>query len=136
MYVLYASIGLALLSFLIEKPLNRICWTPILDIHTILGIITFGILMFLLGLCWIVYTKPASRKPASIRLTKREQEVLQLIISGHSNKEICSILFIEQNTLKTHIKNIYKKGNCNNRHECIETYKHLLSNPSDVERID
>lgn len=43
------------------------------------------------------------------RLTDRQLQVYQLIISGKSNKEIMSTLFIEQSTLKTHINQIYKK---------------------------
>lgn len=50
-------------------------------------------------------------------LTPRQKEVYTLILSGKSNKEITSELFIEPSTLKTHINQIYKKLNISNRRE-------------------
>ena len=50
-------------------------------------------------------------------LTERQREVYDLIISGLSNKEIMSQLFIERSTLKTHINQIYKKLNIESRRE-------------------
>lgn len=43
------------------------------------------------------------------KLTKRQQEVFQLIQQGMSNKEIQAALHIGQSTLKTHINQIYKE---------------------------
>ena len=40
-------------------------------------------------------------------LTVREQEVLQLILSGKSNREIAEALFISESTVKTHARNIF-----------------------------
>ena len=42
-------------------------------------------------------------------LTAREQEVLKLILSGKSNREIAETLFISESTVKTHVRNIYSK---------------------------
>lgn len=50
-------------------------------------------------------------------LSERQKEVYDLIISGKTNKEIMAELFIEQSTLKSHINQIYKKLNINNRRE-------------------
>ncbi len=50
-------------------------------------------------------------------LTSRQSEICDLIISGKSNKEIMSLLFIEQSTLKTHINQLYKKLKIKNRKE-------------------
>jgi DNA-binding CsgD family transcriptional regulator len=49
------------------------------------------------------------------RLTERQREVYDLIVSGKTNKEIMNELFIEQSTLKSHINQIYKKLNIKNR---------------------
>lgn len=57
------------------------------------------------------------------QLTKREKEVATAILSTLSNKEICDQLFIENNTLKTHIRNIYKKAGCNHRNDFFELFK-------------
>jgi len=50
-------------------------------------------------------------------LTSRQREVYNLIVSGKSNKQIMSDLYIEQSTLKSHINQIYKKLNIKNRKE-------------------
>ena len=58
-------------------------------------------------------------------LTSREQEVLQLILSGKSNREIAEALFISVNTVKTHTSNIFSKYDVGSRAELIST---LLKN--------
>lgn len=58
-------------------------------------------------------------------LTVREQEVLQLILSGKSNREIAGALFISESTVKTHAKNIFSKYDVGSRAELIST---LLKN--------
>jgi len=45
----------------------------------------------------------------SCNLTKSENYIIELILKGHRNKEICKNLFISEATLKTHLNNIYKK---------------------------
>ncbi len=58
-------------------------------------------------------------------LTFREQEVLQLILSGKSNRGIAGTLFISENTVKTHTRNIFSKYDVGSRAELIST---LLKN--------
>ena len=58
-------------------------------------------------------------------LTDREQEVLQLILSGKSNREIAGVLFISESTVKTHARNIFSKYDVSSRAELIST---LLKN--------
>jgi RNA polymerase sigma factor (sigma-70 family) len=48
-------------------------------------------------------------------LSVREQEVLQLVAKGCSNKEISKQLNISENTVKTHMKNILGKLQLDNR---------------------
>jgi len=57
-------------------------------------------------------------------LTERQREVYDLIISGKTNKEIMSELFIEQSTLKSHINQIYRKLNIKSRSELKAKIKH------------
>jgi DNA-binding CsgD family transcriptional regulator len=61
-------------------------------------------------------------------LTAREQEVLQQILSGKSNREIATTLFISENTVKTHARNIFSKYDVSSRAELIST---LLKNQTD-----
>lgn len=48
-------------------------------------------------------------------LTKRERDILILLLNGIENDEICEKLVISVNTLKKHILNIYKKMEINSR---------------------
>lgn len=43
------------------------------------------------------------------KLTPREMEVVALLLKGMTNREIAAQLFISENTLKTHLRNIYPK---------------------------
>ena len=58
-------------------------------------------------------------------LTVREEEVLELILSGKSNREIAEALFISESTVKTHVRNIFSKYDVGSRAELIST---LLKN--------
>ena len=48
-------------------------------------------------------------------LTPREAEVLQLVSEGKTNKEIAAILFLSENTVKIHLRNILDKLHLQNR---------------------
>jgi len=48
-------------------------------------------------------------------LSPREREVLQLVVQGATNKEIASRLFITENTVKNHLRNILAKLHLRNR---------------------
>ena len=52
---------------------------------------------------------------ADSNLTLREKQILILMASGCSNKEIASELCISSHTVKTHVYNIYKKINADSR---------------------
>ena len=42
-------------------------------------------------------------------LTQRESEVLALLVAGHSNRGIASTLVVTEDTIKTHIRSLYRK---------------------------
>lgn len=56
-----------------------------------------------------------SPPPALDELTKREMEVLRLIASGASNREIAQKLFISEGTVKNHVTNILNRLNLRDR---------------------
>jgi len=59
-------------------------------------------------------------------LSKRELEILQLILEGRNNKEIDAQLFISYHTVKNHVTSIYRKLKVRNRYQLI----HLLTKKS------
>ena len=50
-------------------------------------------------------------------LSERETEVVVLVASGHRNKEIAAKLFFSEQTVKTHLSNIFQKLEVNDRLE-------------------
>lgn len=57
-------------------------------------------------------------------LTNRENEILGLLIKGKSYQKIADQNFVSIDTIKYHIKNIYRKLQVNTRHEAVEKYKY------------
>jgi len=52
-------------------------------------------------------------------LTQRESEVLELLVSGHSNKAVASKLVVSEDTVKTHIRGLYRKLGVSDRSGAI-----------------
>ncbi|MDX8382229.1 MAG: response regulator transcription factor [Ghiorsea sp.] len=52
-------------------------------------------------------------------LTERENEVLRWIAKGYSYDEIANILEVSANTVRSHIRNIYKKLEVSSRSEAV-----------------
>lgn len=53
------------------------------------------------------------------QLSQREHEVLDLLCEGESYKEIATKLYVSTNTVRFHLKNIYKKLEVSSRHEAV-----------------
>jgi DNA-binding NarL/FixJ family response regulator len=53
------------------------------------------------------------------RLTDRELQVLRLVARGSSNREIAKELFISDNTVKNHVRNILEKLQLHSRMEAV-----------------
>ncbi|MEK7284290.1 MAG: helix-turn-helix transcriptional regulator [Chloroflexota bacterium] len=56
-----------------------------------------------------------SSEDRSLRLTARQLEVLELVASGHSNREIASLLHVSENGVKAHIARLLVKYGVPNR---------------------
>jgi DNA-binding NarL/FixJ family response regulator len=62
---------------------------------------------------------PAKEHKTSDLLSERESEVLKLVTSGMSNKEIAEKLFLSQRTVKAHLTGVFNKLNVASRSEAI-----------------
>jgi LuxR family transcriptional regulator, maltose regulon positive regulatory protein len=60
---------------------------------------------------------PDARLPEP--LSEREREVLALVVTGKTNVQVASELFVAPSTIKTHVKNVYKKLGVHNRPQAI-----------------
>jgi len=55
-------------------------------------------------------------------LTERETEIISYLAKGHHDKEIADALFVSVETIRTHIRNIYKKLHVHSRTEAALKY--------------
>lgn len=62
---------------------------------------------------------PGKSEPDSHLLSLQEQRILHLLAAGHSKPAIAQKLIVSLNTVKTHVKNIYRKLGATNRQEAI-----------------
>lgn len=60
------------------------------------------------------------------KLTNRELEILKHLSSGNPISAIAKSLHISQNTMKTHLRNTYRKLDADGRHSAVEKAKKLL----------
>lgn len=129
--LLFGRLGDSLGSFIgITLSLNRI---PLVFTSAILFIIAVIICFFAFSALYITPTPAENNFAMSLEakminysiyhdLSAREKEVLPLILNGHSNSEISSILFVSENTVKFHVRNILKKTGCSNRQDLVKNF--------------
>ena len=60
-----------------------------------------------------------------LNLTRREYQILKLIVQGNSNADIAAQLFLSLSTIKTHVSNLYAKMNVKNRFRAITKAKRM-----------
>ncbi|XUU59630.1 response regulator transcription factor [Erythrobacter sp. HA6-11] len=65
----------------------------------------------------------------SLKLTRRECEILDHLASGASNKEIARSLGVSPNTIKTHIANLYIKLGVSGRGKAVDAARSLALIP-------
>jgi DNA-binding CsgD family transcriptional regulator len=67
-------------------------------------------------------------KLVKLGITKREHEVILLLITGRTYKEIAAELYISLPTVKTHVSNIYSKAKVRNRLELSNLIQQISVN--------
>jgi DNA-binding NarL/FixJ family response regulator len=60
-----------------------------------------------------------------VPLTEREREVLSLMASGATNKEIAQRLYLSPHTVKEHTSSLYRKLKVRNRAEAVRRAERL-----------
>lgn len=68
----------------------------------------------------VVESSPVSN-PTKVALTSREMEVLRAVAKGHTTKRISKDLGLASPSIETHLHNIFKKLNVNNRGEAVSS---------------
>ena len=99
---------------------------PLVIVASICFVVTFVIFFMLYNRLYMPAPQPLPSQEERLNafiqkyeLSSREIEVLNLIREGASNGEISAKLFISENTVKFHVRNILKKTACSNRTELI-----------------
>lgn len=99
---------------------------PLVIVASICFVVTFVIFFMLYNRLYMPAPQPLPSQEERLNafiqkyeLSSREIEVLNLIREGASNGEISAKLFISENTVKFHVRNILKKTGCSNRTELI-----------------
>ncbi len=63
------------------------------------------------------------------KLSDKEAQITELVAEGYKNKEIASMLFLSEQTVKSHLGRIFKKMNITNRSQLVSlTIKNKISN--------
>lgn len=133
--ILLYAVGLALAAVAVE-------W---LSHHYLLRGVSGEVYIGLLALAFVALglwagrrLTPAPRSPefsrnqAAIRslgLSPRECEILELLASGQSNKEMARSLGISPNTVKTHIARVFEKLEVEKRMQAVEKARWLALIP-------
>ncbi len=129
--VLLYALGLAVAAVVLEQLKYRAASH---DISTDLYVGLLALGFTALGL-WVGHRLTA-RKPrgpfernaaaiASLELTPRECEILDLLASGQSNKELARALGISPNTVKSHVASLFAKLDVDRRVRAIEKARFL-----------
>lgn len=71
------------------------------------------------------YAQAQTRTAELPQLTPREREILELLVSGRSNKEIARALDLQEITVKFHVRNVFRKLNVRNRVEATNAARRL-----------
>ena len=66
---------------------------------------------------------PDERKREGLGITPREMEILGLIATGLSNREIADRLFVSENTVKTHSSRLFDKLGAKRRTQAVQIGK-------------
>ena len=74
------------------------------------------------------FRRRAKTRDEAPRLSPREEQVLELLSKGYSNKEIADQLELSVDTVRSHLKHVYVKMHVRSRTEAVARY--VAANPA------
>ena len=93
------------------------------------GFVMYGISAALQGIRFVGVPLTADfeldRRAAAATISPREQELLQVLAEGLTNREIATRLVLEESTIRTHLRNIYRKLGVNSRLQAIQRAREI-----------
>jgi DNA-binding NarL/FixJ family response regulator len=117
---IFAAIKAGAMGYLLKKDSPQKVLDSVQDVYegksSINGIIARKVLEYF-------QKQPAVKNPDEYNLTKREHEILELLMQGLSYKEIADQCNISTQTLNSHIKNIYNKLGVHSRAEASAKFR-------------
>jgi DNA-binding CsgD family transcriptional regulator len=129
--VMKVFLRLSLLLYLFVIVLTPLFFLIPRDLSSSLAVFFNGLFCFIWGTVMTVHLirRFASPEAANTdlpeafkdfyRITRRESEILELLLQGKGSQEIGDALFISRRTVETHLYNIYRKTRAANRVELI-----------------
>ncbi len=67
--------------------------------------------------------QPGIQVRKNLGLTRREQQLVQLVSEGLTNKEIASRLYLSEQTVKNHVRRMLRKAGASDRLEAVERWR-------------
>ncbi|HEX8480275.1 MAG TPA: LuxR C-terminal-related transcriptional regulator [Allosphingosinicella sp.] len=132
LYALALAAAAGLLQWLEYRYVTRIYSTEIHIALIAAGFVALGIWAGARLTGRLPAPEAFARNEAAIRslgLSPRECEILELLASGASNKEIARKLSISPNTVKTHAARVYEKLEVQKRMQAVEKARFLAVIP-------
>jgi len=111
--------GLSLLAFRVVK--SQFYFEKFgLEIYVAIIAALFLITGLFFGSKYLVKSRSQKNKINIDSFTKREKEIANALVDGLSNKEIAESLFISENTVKTHLQNLFSKLHVTSRMQAMK----------------
>lgn len=101
---------------------------------TLMAILFVLCIFLFFHLYHMLYMRPAAPEPDFVQtfaarydLSQRETDIVRLLLDGCTNKEIAEHLFITENTVKFHMRNLLRKTGCSRRKELLALFESIRS---------
>lgn len=125
-YIIYNLTGVlqvVLMDFILSLTGNNL--NSLISVYATIAIISLGVLFIInhdVSNKIDKMLKKEKKESLFLDLSESEKNIAELMIKNYSNSEIAESVFLSPNTIKFHIKNIFRKLNINSRKELIKLF--------------